>query len=306
MNGSSLVAMPKKGSKRASDPSSEYDSWNTETATARALEHASRSQAVDRATGGIWNFAFGSNLNPAIVADRGMAPLHAVRGRLPGWSLLFSHRGGYGNIESTAAIAERGLDVTRLSPQVPEPEPEPGPGPEPGIEARPQCARDGCTFLRHTTQAHAYCCIACKMRGGAHGGACERDELEAGPDVAAQRPQDEVHGALLLLSKEDFGRLASEEYGYDTVEVAVHVYDEDLAASYRQEGKKQKGRAATPKIGALVHALAFKSSACAEVEASALPSTRYVRLLREGAAMVEIAKGYREWLEAIPSLSVVH
>ena len=68
--------------------------------------------------------AFGSNLNPAKVADRRMAPLHAVRGVLPGWSLLFNHRGGYGNIESAAAIAEQRLDLTRLSP-APEPEPEP-------------------------------------------------------------------------------------------------------------------------------------------------------------------------------------
>jgi hypothetical protein len=292
--------MPKKaGSSRAGDPSSDYEHWDQEAAAARALEHANRSEAVDRASGAVWNFAFGSNINPAKVAERQMTAMYAVRGRLPGWRLLFNHRGGYGNIEATAVIAERGLDVSHLTP--PEPEPEP----EPVTEARPKCATPGCGFLRHSSLGHGYCCNAC-MRGGAHGRACEREEAAA---VLPSLVQDEVHGALLLLTKEEFGRLASEEYGYDTIEVAVHVYEEDVAASYTQQGgaggKKSKQARIRPKIATVVRALAFKTSACAAVEATTLPSTRYIQLLREGAASIGIDKGYREWLGRVPSSASV-
>ena len=281
---------------RAGDPSAEYAAWDRQAAAARALAHASNSQAVDRSgTGGVWNFAFGSNMLPAKIAERSMTPLHAVRGSLAGWRLLFNHRGGYGNIESAAAIAEQRLDLQHLS-HLPEPEMEP----EQDIDCRSCCASASCSYLAHSTQAHGHCCKAC-MRGEGHGVACER--------VAAPRgalPLDEVHGALLLLSRDEFGRLASEEYGYNTIEVAVQVYEEDLAASYTQAPPGKKKAGAHPKIGPTIHALAFKSSACAVVEADTLPSTRYIGLLREGAATMSIDQRYCDWLERVPSRKTVY
>ena len=46
----------------------------------------------------------------------------------------------------------------------------------------------------------------------------------------SQLPQpvpDETHGMLLKLSRRAFADLARQEYAYDTVEVAVEVYDAD-------------------------------------------------------------------------------
>ncbi len=300
--------MPKAGSRsRSGDPSAEYASWDRQAATARALAHASSSQAVDRSgTGGVWNFAFGSNMLPAKVAERSMMPLHVVRGSLPGWRLLFNHRGGYGNIETVAAIAEQGLELKHLSPD-PEPE-EPQPEPEQASDDHISCASSSCSYLAHSTQTHGYCCKAC-MRSGGHGAACEQIEASLQPLEAL--PPDEVHGALLLLTHEEFGRLASEEYGYNTIEVVVQVYDEDLATSYAYNqlsspGRKQQVPGKRPKIGGTIHALAFKSSSCAVVDASTLPSTRYIGMLRDGAATLRLDRRYCAWLEKVPSRKTVH
>lgn len=291
------------GRSRASDPSSEYASWDRQAATARALAHVGTSKAVDRSTRGVWNFAFGSNMLPEKVAERRMEPLCVVRGRLPGWRLLFNHRGGYGNIESTDVISEQQLDLTHLEPQS---ELEPQPEPEEDTDSRSTCTSSGCNYLAHKTQEHGYCCKACMRGKGTHGAACEQVEATSQPLGAL--PQDEVHGALLLLTHEEFGRLASEEYGYNTIELAVHVYEEDLAACCTYQklpvGTKQAGR--HPKIGGTIHALAFKSSACAVVEASTIPSTRYINLLREGATTLRIDKRYCDWLEKLESRQTVH
>ncbi len=295
--------MPKGGSRgRTGDPSAEYASWDRQAATTRALAHASSSQAADRSgTGGVWNFAFGSNMLPAKVAERSMTPLHVVRGSLPGWRLLFNHRGGYGNIESVAAIAEQGLDLKHLSR--PDSEPEPQPETEQASDGRSSCASSSCSYLAHSTQKHGHCCKAC-MRSEGHGAACE--QVEAGLQPLEALPLDEVHGALLLLTHEEFGRLASEEYGYNTIEVAVQVYDEDLAASYSQPSGKKQAPRKRPKIGGTIHALAFKSNACAVVEATTLPSTRYIGMLRDGATTLKIDKRYCDWLEKVPSRKTVH
>lgn len=283
---------------RAGDPTVEYTAWDRQAAAARALAHASNSQAVDQSgTGAVWNFAFGSNMLPAKIAERSMKPLHAVRGRLAGWRLLFNHRGGYGNIESVAAIAEQRLDLQHMSPL---PEPDPQMEPEQDIDCRISCPSSSCSYLAHSRQAHGHCCKAC-MRGEGHGAACEKVAAPLGA-----LPLDEVHGVLLLLTRDEFGRLASEEYGYNTIEVAVQVYEEDLAMSYAQmpPGKKKVGM--HPKIGPIIHALAFKSSACAVVEAGTLPSTRYIGLLREGAAIMRIDTRYCDWLGKLPSHSTVY
>ena len=158
-------------------------------------------------------------MSPTKIASRGMKPLKVVRGFVPGWSLLFNHRGGFGNIETVEKIQAGQLDVTRLSP-----------------------------------------------------------------------PSD-VHGVLVLLSREEFAKLAWEEYAYNTVEVPVQVYAEDQAGVTTGKGFA---------VGDVQHVLAFKTSQCAEVEARTLPSRRYVQLLQEGAHTSSLDLEYCSWLNAIP------
>ena len=83
----------------------------------RALKVVSRS-AADVGGGYVWNFGFGANINPwKLQEKRGIRPAEAVCGKVPGWRLLFNHRGGFGNIEEVAAA-----DAPRsLSPSVPQP-----------------------------------------------------------------------------------------------------------------------------------------------------------------------------------------
>ena len=92
--------------------SSAYSNWDRDLATTRALQAADNSRATDNNC--IYNFAFGSNLNPTKVKSRNMSPKEVLRGFLPEWQLLFNHIGGYGNIEQTAVIQELNLDVSRL------------------------------------------------------------------------------------------------------------------------------------------------------------------------------------------------
>ena len=173
-----------------------YNSWDCEAAAQRALSHADGSGSSDE-DGSIWNFAFGSNISAAKVRSRGMLPLAAVRGRLPGWTLLFNHTGGYANIEP--ADLARQMDLSKLPQPVPE----------------------------------------------------------------------ETHGMLLRLSRREFAELARQEYAYDTVEVAVEVYDADGPRVQR--------------------ALAFKTSPCALTTSRTLPSERYARIIREGAREAAIS-----------------
>jgi hypothetical protein len=231
--------MPRKSSEN--DAVHAYNSWDREAAVARALQHADRSQATDPSSGGIWNFAFGSNMSAKKVASRGMKPWAASRGVLPGWSLMFNHRGGYGNIEAV----DQKLDPVKY------------------------------------------------------------------------KPQEEVHGALLLLSREEFARLAWEEYAYDTVEVPVclHQYPQCTQGlqgrGQRREREREREqstgdtgtRVGVPSPSSVQHALAFKTAACAVTDAQTLPSTRYIRLLQEGARGSGLAEGYCEWLDGIPSSS---
>ena len=48
-------------------------------------------------------------------------------------------------------------------------------------------------------------------------------------------------------------------------------------------------------------ALAFKTNACAIAAPNTLPSTRYIRLIREGAQQTGVEPSYCRWLEKIPS-----
>ena len=183
-----------------------YNSWDREAAAQRALSHADRGSSSN-ADGSIWNFAFGSNVSAAKVQSRGMLPREVLRGRLPGWTLLFNHTGGYANIETTDVARE--MDLSRLPQPVPE----------------------------------------------------------------------ETHGMLLRLSRREFAELARQEYAYDTVEVAVEVYDAD-----------------GPRVQ---HALAFKTNPCALTTSLTLPSARYVRIIREGAREAAISAPYCHWLDTI-------
>ena len=92
---------------------SAYSNWDRKAATERALKTADDNSKSSTTDGYIYNFAFGSNLNPNKVKSRKMSPTQTLRGKLPNWQLLFNHNGGYGNIEQTE-IAQN-LDVSRLS-----------------------------------------------------------------------------------------------------------------------------------------------------------------------------------------------
>ena len=197
-----------------------YNSWDREAAVRRALAHADSSSSSEADGGMIWNFAFGSNISAAKVKSRGMIPSASLRGRLPGWTLLFNHNGGYGNIETVEKIQAAKYDLSCLPQPVPE----------------------------------------------------------------------ETHGVLLRLSRRDFAELARQEYAYDTVEVAVEVYDEDCsAAGVGGDGETKR----------IQHALAFKTSACALTTARTMPTARYISIIREGAKKAGISAQYCRWLEAI-------
>ena len=166
--------------------SSAYANWDRELATQRALNTADTSSTNCTTDDGkyIYNFAFGSNLNPSKVKRRNMHPVTSCRGVLRGWQLLFNHNGGYGNIEQTSVIQQENMDLSPL-------------------------------------------CGGRKKR---------KNSLPL--------PPENVHGALLQLTREDFGRLAWEEYAYNTIEVPIEVYSED---------KKEV---------AIQYALAFKIGSC--------------------------------------------
>merc|ERR1711871_1025528 len=196
--------------------SATYHNWDRDAATRRALSHADRSVGSSDTTH-VWNFVFGSNLNPDKVASRGMRPAAVQRGQLPGWKLVFNHNGGYGNIESLDTINRDGLDFSRLSKVIEQP---------------------------------------------------------AG-----------VHGVLLKLTREDFSRLAWEEYAYNTIEVPVEVYDVDQRGSRIQ------------------HAIAFKTVPCAITNSNTLPTARYIGLIQNGARVNGLQPQYCRWLDSIsPSL----
>jgi len=60
---------------------------------------------------GVWNFAFGANINPWKLRDqRKITPKEEVVGRLRGWRLVFNHKGGMGNIERWT-VADNGPDA---------------------------------------------------------------------------------------------------------------------------------------------------------------------------------------------------
>ena len=114
----------------------------------------------------------------------------------------------------------------------------------------------------------------------------EREKLDFSA-LSPKTPQpSSVHGVLLKLSRQEFSRLAWEEYAYDTVEVPVEVYPVDAGGTARVQ-----------------HALAFKTAACAIAHPSTLPSGRYINLIREGARDSGIEQQYRDWLDGIPAAS---
>ena len=93
---------------------------------------------------------------------------------------------------------------------------------------------------------------------------------------------EETHGVLLRPSRKEFADLAYQEYAYDTVEVAVEVYPEDAGGATR-----------------IQHALAFKTSSCALTSTTTLPSSRYLRLIQDGARESGLSAQYGKWLQGI-------
>eukprot|EP00966_Prymnesium_polylepis_P063228 1467399-Prymnesium_polylepis.1 len=204
----------------------------------RALERADQFGAA--VAGNVWNFAYGSNLSPSKVRSRGLKPVKTLRGKLPGWSLLFNH-------------------------QVPPP----------------------CKTRRLWMHRAHFCVVAsCPAQGGfgdiERVSKIHRDRYSVGP--LAPVPEV-VHGAMILLTRADFARLAWQEWCYDTVEVPVKLYAEDCAGQ----------------IGRIQSAMAFKTIDSALVSANTLPSARYIGIIREGARTVGIESAYLSWLERIPS-----
>jgi len=90
----------------------------------------------------------------------------------------------------------------------------------------------------------------------------------------------EVHGILLRLTHDDFGRMAGMEHQYDAKEVSVTSYD-----------------------GVVRKALAFITNYRHEtLERGLLPTDRYVKLIQTGAKQMGIDASYRKWLDQIPSV----
>lgn len=57
----------------------------------------------------VWYFGFGANINPWKLRERRkIIPIEQVAGQLPGWRLMFNHKGGMGNIERLGTGASRG------------------------------------------------------------------------------------------------------------------------------------------------------------------------------------------------------
>ena len=62
--------------------------------------------------------------------------------------------------EFEAFAAQKGLDIPQMRPDNGD---------------RIVCAREGCSFLRHSKQGHAFCCGSCKNKGeGKHGNGCQK------------------------------------------------------------------------------------------------------------------------------------
>ena len=57
-----------------------------------------------------------------------------------------------------AFASEKGLDIPQMQPK--------------DNGDRKQCAREGCSFLRHTKQGHEFCCNKCKEGKDGHGKGC--------------------------------------------------------------------------------------------------------------------------------------
>ena len=48
----------------------------------------------------VWYFGFGANINPwKLQVKRGIVPLAQTPGKVPGWRLMFNHKGGMGNVQ---------------------------------------------------------------------------------------------------------------------------------------------------------------------------------------------------------------
>ncbi|CAE8588893.1 unnamed protein product [Polarella glacialis] len=61
------------------------------------------------AEGPKWYFGFGANINPwKLREQRQILPLEEFVGKLPGWKLVFNHKGGFGNIEPLSALISHG------------------------------------------------------------------------------------------------------------------------------------------------------------------------------------------------------
>ncbi len=102
-----------------------------------------------------------------------------------------------------------------------------------------------------------------------------------------ENPQSEIHGVLHKLTSKDFKRLIATEggsrenvNGYIPTKVNVHAYDGRMIEAY---------------------ALVVRRTSSSILNQHALPSARYMGLLRNGATHYKIHPLYIEYLQSLPS-----
>jgi hypothetical protein len=91
-----------------------------------------------------------------------------------------------------------------------------------------------------------------------------------------------VHGVLYQISKEDLQKLAKKEGGYQLIDIEVETYD---------------GWRATART--------FVSGPLAQLQAEVVPTERYMKQLREGAAQNYLDPLYQAWLSSIETVPSV-
>jgi hypothetical protein len=103
-----------------------------------------------------------------------------------------------------------------------------------------------------------------------------------------ENPQSEIHGILHKLTRKDFKRLMATEggsgvdaNGYIPTKVNIHAYDGRMIEGY---------------------ALVIRRTSSSILNQHALPSARYMGLLRNGATYYKIHPLYIEYLQSLPSI----
>ncbi len=196
------------------------------------------------------------------VLSRGIKPIRSQPASLRGWFLLFNHRGGYGNIEQLSSLQQQDIDVSHL----------------------PQPLPDACHGVLLLVCCMVYVNVLAFLMQFFSSAAKISQSLRA-KCVSNFLSNDVACYVVLFFFLREFHSLSSfyhQEYAYDTVEVAAEISD--------------------PCAGVhIVHALAFKTSACALASPKTLPSHRYMNIIRQGAREARLDATYCSWLDRVPT-----